>query len=550
MKKCKFLKLLNSLLYILMFLIIINNSLGYLDPDLGWHIKVGESIYQEQAVPHINHYNFVFSDNDNFWVDHEWLSNLLTYLIYDNFGYLSLTLFFALILFFTLLILNQFIFNKISSQPIFKTLLIILEIILIKGILPSSGIRIQELSWLFFILLLLIIYNFEDKVILKKKKPWLILGFLIPLFFLWTNSHGSFILGPVILFIYIIVKAGEIIIFKSNCKLKSFFDFSRTLEKQNILHLSLALILSSAISLINPYGLKLFDFLFIYSKNTAYLRIIAEWFSPFSFPLVPWNLIYLVIFLVVFIYFFIINKKKEELQFIRQPWNLALNLIFLILFLKSKRHFPLFFIVSFPSLVTILWSGIKNIFSNIKFNHNGKIDIFLKIFIITSIIISGMAILLKTNFHHRDPFKSFCGKYPCYAVNFLQKHHQKYLNKKLFNNYNWGGYLIHEYPEKQIFIDGRLPQKTLKNHSYIEEYLLFSSESEEIIKEKLDEYDIELVLISKETKKRLNWLEQILLFKNTKILVAKNNLKDFLNKDSNWILIYEDQTSIIYEKIN
>lgn len=127
MKKCKFLKLLNSLLYILMFLIIINNSLGYLDPDLGWHIKVGESIYQEQAVPHINHYNFVFSDN-------------------DNFGYLSLTLFFALILFFTLLILNQFIFNKISSQPIFKTLLIILEIILIKGILPSSGIRIQELS--------------------------------------------------------------------------------------------------------------------------------------------------------------------------------------------------------------------------------------------------------------------------------------------------------------------------------------------------------------------------------------------------------------------
>lgn len=419
-----------------MFLIIINNSLGYLDPDLGWHIKVGESIYQEQAVPHINHYNFVFSDNDNFWVDHEWLSNLLTYLIYDNFGYLSLTLFFALILFFTLLILNQFIFNKISSQPIFKTLLIILEIILIKGILPSSGIRIQELSWLFFILLLLIIYNFEDKVILKKKKPWLILGFLIPLFFLWTNSHGSFILGPVILFIYIIVKAGEIIIFKSNCKLKSFFDFSRTLEKQNILHLSLALILSSAISLINPYGLKLFDFLFIYSKNTAYLRIIAEWFSLFSFPLVPWNLIYLVIFLVVFIYFFIINKKKEELQFIRQPWNLALNLIFLILFLKSKRHFPLFFIVSFPSLVTILWSGIKNIFSNIKFNHNGKIDIFLKIFIITSIIISGMAILLKTNFHHRDPFKSFCGKYPCYAVNFLQKHHQKYLNKKLFNNYN------------------------------------------------------------------------------------------------------------------
>lgn len=78
--------------------------------------------------------------------------------------------------------------------------------------------------------------------------------------------------------------------------------------------------------------------------------------------------------------FFIINKKKEELQFIRQPWNLALNLIFLILFLKSKRHFPLFFIVSFPSLVTILWSGIKNIFSNIKFNHNGKIDIFKNLY--------------------------------------------------------------------------------------------------------------------------------------------------------------------------
>ena len=553
MKKESFLNLLNSLLYLVVFLLIINNSLSYLDPDLGWHIKVGEEIYQSQSVPSVNHYNFVFSGDDNHWVDHEWLSNLLVYFVYNNFGYLTLSLFFALILFSTLLILNRFISKRISSLAIFKTFLISLELLLLKGLLPSSGIRVQEISWLFFSLLLLILFNFEERVLQKKKKPYLILGLFIPLFFLWTNLHGSFFLGPITVFIYLITKVGEIIIVQSSTvflkKLKSFFNLSRTLERKNIFHLIFFLILGSAACILNPYGLKLFSFLFVYGKNSAYLSIIQEWFSPLSLPLNFWNLLYLVIFLVLFLYFFISTRKKEKLQMILSPWNLVLNLVFLILFIKSRRHFPLFFIVSFPSLAAILWIEIKNFFPNTGLLCHKKTDLFLKIFIITSITISGSSLLLSAKFN-QNPFRFFCKDYPCYAVDFLKNQEEKYSDKKLLNDYNWGGYLIYEYPERKIFIDGRLPQKTFKNHSYVEEYLLFFSNSDDLIKEKLDEHEIELVLLPKRDLLKLTWLEQKLLSSKVKFLARKDKLKDFLDKESAWTLVYQDQASLIYEKTN
>ena len=38
-----------------------------------------------------------------------------------------------------------------------------------------------------------------------------------------------------------------------------------------------------------------------------------------------------------------------------------------------------------------------------------------------------------------------------------------YKRQKIFNNYGWGGYLIRVWPEKELFIDGRLPQYQYNN---------------------------------------------------------------------------------------
>ena len=36
--------------------LILHNSFSYLDPDFGWHYAVGREIWQNQAVPHLEHH--------------------------------------------------------------------------------------------------------------------------------------------------------------------------------------------------------------------------------------------------------------------------------------------------------------------------------------------------------------------------------------------------------------------------------------------------------------------------------------------------------------
>jgi hypothetical protein len=549
MRKINFITLLTILFYILFFVLILKNSLSYLDPDFGWHLKVGEEIYKTREIPNINHYNYIFPDSDNFWVDHEWLSNLLTYLSYNNLGYFGVNIIFALIFLIILIIINNFLIKNLNNNRKLILPLFIIEIFALKGIMPHSGIRIQEISWLFLLLFLIIIYYFEKNSLLNKKNNFKILFFLVPLLYLWANLHASFLLGIAILFFYLIIKIIEKIILKYKNKFTKFitkiFNFDTALKGKDLAIYFFIFLLSSLSTLLTPYGLKLFEFLYVYGNNTAYLKKISEWLPQFSYPFMYWQLLYIGITLSVWLLIVLYNKDKEKYKKILTPWNCALNLLFLILAIKSKRHFPLFFIISLPTLIYFINTDFKNLLDIGKIKDK-LIDFLIKLFLITTIIVVILSISLKINFK-TDAFTSFCNKYPCKAVNFLKNNQEKYTSYNLFNNYTWGGYLIYVYPEKKLFIDGRLPQKTLKDHSYIEEYFLFLYSDEEIIKKMVEEYDINLFLLSKPEKIKINFLDKLIFrlkesdFKDSALLI-------FLNDNSDWTKVYEDEISIIYEK--
>ncbi len=544
MKKIKFTTILTILFYILFFVLMLENSLSYLDPDFGWHLKVGEEIYKSKEVPNINHYNYIFPDSDNFWVDHEWLSNLLTYLSHDNLGYFAINIIFALIFLSILIIINNFLIKNLNDNHKLILPLFIIEILALKGIMPHSGVRIQEISWLFLLLVLIIIYYFE-----KKKNNWKILLWLIPLIYLWANLHASFLLGIAILFFYLIVKITEKIILKYKNKFTNFitktFHFKNIPEKRDLFIYSIIFLLSSLTTLLTPYGLKLFEFLYVYGNNTAYFKKIAEWLPQFSYPFMYWQLFYIGMTLSVWLLIILYNKEKGKYKKILTPWNCFLNLLFLILAIKSKRHFPLFFIISLPTLIYFINIDFKNLLNFVK-AKNKLTDIFIKLFLIITIITVILSGSLKINFK-TNAFTSFCYKYPCQAVNFLKDNQEKYVSYNLFNDYTWGGYLIYIYPEKKLFIDGRLPQKTLKNHSYIEEYYLFTSSEKEIIESKIQEYDIKLFLLSKPEKIKIKFLDK-LIFRLKESDFKDNALLIFLENNPDWIKAYEDEISVIYEK--
>ena len=112
-QKIKFRHIYWGFFYLAIFSYILFNSFNYLDPDLGWHLRVGENILTEKAVPGPDYYNYTLEGQN--WIDHEWLSDLITFLIYNNFGYIILSLFFALIFFSTLIILHAFAYYNFAD---------------------------------------------------------------------------------------------------------------------------------------------------------------------------------------------------------------------------------------------------------------------------------------------------------------------------------------------------------------------------------------------------------------------------------------------------
>ena len=61
-----------------------------------------------------------------------------------------------------------------------------------------------------------------------------------------------------------------------------------------------------------------------------------------------------------------------------------------------------------------------------------------------------------------------------------------YHDLRIFNNYGWGGFLIKTWPEKELFIDGRVPIMEVNGQSFLEEYYDFFTQ--EKVESKLNEY--------------------------------------------------------------
>lgn len=522
--KIKFIYLFWIVFYFFIFALLLKGGFSYLDPDLGWHLRVGEEISRSKQVPKINNLNFSYTGS---WVDHEWLSNYLIHQIYSNFGYISLVFVFALIILFVLILLNYF------TQKAFKdkTPFFIIASLQLAGVLASMshfGVRVQELSLLFLLILLIIINKYN------KKRHWKYLLALLPLFFIWANLHASFLLGLGILLAFIIVKAVEP--WLSNRK-KSFFLLDKS-KQLNSFHLSIFTVfslLSLIITFLTPYGFSLYTFLGGYS-NRAYLSLISEWLPLYNIPLNYLQLLYTSIAALALISLLYLSfKRRKEIDL----WVLFISTVFLVLALSSRRHFPLFFIASFPLLAISYGRFFKKIELIRPYRLYLKVITIVLLLLLTSVQFIGLKFI-------KNPFEYFCDSYPCVALNFLELN-PKYLEGNLFNNYAWGGYLNYKL-EKKIFIDGRLPQVKLANHTFIEEYADF-------FKEKIDKpallnyYKIETVLIPATNKKlKLSQIERWLFNIKDESLQYNNYLRQYLSSSDEWDLVYCDHLSHIYSR--
>jgi len=519
-KNLKFVNIFWPIFYLLIFLILLKNGFSYLDPDLGWHLKAGEEAFLNRAAPTANLYNYTYTGD---WVNHEWLSDVALYRLYETVGYEFIVILFALLIVMTLVLLNIFIY-KSARIKILWSILAGLQLFGLMASLPHLGVRLQEFAWLFVLLILMIIHYYQ------KTENWRYLLFLPIIFLTWANLHGSFLMGFFLLGSFWALQIFLQFYFKSRFANKIILE--RGISWLAIKIFSVFILFSFLATLINPYYLGLYEFLSGYS-NSAYLSLIREWLPQSNFPFHYDQLIYLALGIIAALFYSIDRfRAKKSLD----VWSLFLVLIFLFLAFKSRRHFPLFFVLTLPFLV------------NFNSEFFGRVKIFYKRLLLAlvffCIILIGAEQLIITKFTD-NPFQAYCYKYPCGAVEFL-KDNPSYLKYNVFNSYIWGGYLIWNLPEKKIFIDGRLPQVNFAGQSFVEEYSeFFKSKINQ--KEKLKNYDIRLILIeSRDYDLVARKWEKIFFNIKDEDLKAHNGLRVYLEESSSWRVIYEDQTAKIY----
>lgn len=512
------------LFYLFFFGLILSYSLSYLDPDFGWHLKVGQEIAQTGAVPHLNNYNYTFTGS---WVDHEWLSNFLVYQIYSRFGYLALNVALAALIIIVLFILNLFIRSTVSKN-ISPVLLMGLEGLGIIASLPHFGVRIQEVALLFLLVLLIIIYFYN------KTKDWRLLVALPLCLYVWASLHASFLIGFFIVFAFVFIKLAETVIYRFWRFAR--WDFSQSLSYREIGLFSASAVLSLGATFFTPYRAELYAFLGGYG-NTVYFSYIDEWLSQFSFPFYYWQLAYLaLVCLALLIYLYDIYHRRNW-KF--NVWKFFIVSLFFGLAFKSRRHFPLLFISSLPFLAEIY-------FVSLRAKKLNKVNIWLSGYLLGCFFLITFSQFLQIK-AVSNPFTGFCRDYPCGAVEFL-KSKPAYANYNIFNNYGWGGYLIAVYPEKKLFIDGRLPQVNFSGHTFLEEYLEFSKKGGSPASQ-IAKYDIKLVLLptSSHNLTAKPWEKFIFGIKDSD-LVAVNRFRDYLLISPDWQRVYYDPVASVFIK--
>lgn len=514
----KFFLFSNILFWLTIFITFFVTGISNLDPDFAWHLKVGQDIAINKQVPMIETY--IFPTLGESWVDHEWLSNLLLFLIYNlfgKFGYWALGLIFASIATFTLFLVSKmtrvYFLSKLHRWDFFflNSLFLLLGF---HSLIRAYGIRLQIFTWLFFVLCFMFYFK------ISKEKKWGYLFAFPTLFGFWANLHGTFVLGLAIALCLLVL------IFWENQKAKlRIWTFSSAIA-------------SVIITLFTPYGIEIWKLVVgEYTQNTTYLEKIFEWLPLYAAPYIEWYTTFYISFIFIIFLFSVITKKlvlKKNFLF-----YYCFLLIMLIASVKARRFVSMFILCSFPFAV----------FATAQlFNRKIIKQWFGWLVVITTIPI----LVYQTYFISTVPFDLLTqntSMSPYNAVEFLKKD-PLLKNYRSFNNYGWGGYLVWMYPEKLHFIDGRMPQKQLPSGiSLIEEYHEFY-ESPDKTKEKMEQYNMKVALIPQKQsfEKSLPYLEKFILKYLFSIdlneLDKIDPLREYL--ETNWKKVYEDNISIVY----
>ncbi|MGH7844359.1 MAG: hypothetical protein ACREQW_04190 [Candidatus Binatia bacterium] len=393
------------------------------DSSTGFHIRAGELMWESMSI--LRHDVFSFRFPPLPWTAHEWLAEVIMALIHRGFGLTGVVVFFAFLIALTYYVLFRMAVKGRKN--------IILGVMVVVLVMVSSQIHWLARPHAFSFVLTAIWYAILDEYQTGQRNR---LFWLPAIMLLWVNLHGGFMLGFMLLGLYLACNVAGIIFGTASATQESLPKAKR---------LALVVLACLASALINPAGYEILLFPFRLVGDQFLMDNIMEYASPDFHGTVPFRyLLYLTIAI------FGISTMPVTLV------ELGLILLLTHMALYGVRYIPLFGIIAAPILVRHGHFILER--------AKGKwIDAFKalaeKIAVSNALsrphlwaACGGIGVILyaaaaQVNYQF-DPEKK-----PVAAVEFLKKTN---LRGNMFNSDAFGDYLIYAtWPQYRVFVDGR-----------------------------------------------------------------------------------------------
>ena len=384
----------------------------FVDPDVWWHIKVGATLLSTHRFPTTDPYSFTAPGSP--WIAYEWLGEVLLAAVHRTWGLRGLVALDFVIASAILLSLYALATLRCgNSKAAFVTCVVLVPLAYL-----SCSLRPQMLGYLFLVLTLIVLERFRQG---HAGGLWL----LPPLFLVWVNTHGSFVLGLFALGVY--WASGLVDIHWGDLA-------SRLWTPGERLRLELVALLSLIALTITPYGTEVC----LYPLNMAFSQPInvgniQEW-QPMMFGEFFGKL-----FLALLLGFVLAQVT------LRPTWRLEEFVLFLAGVAAACLHVRFILILvpfSTPLFAVILARGIPP--------YEPAKDKPALNAILMAVVVAGIVWFFPSRARLESIMEE---KWPVRAVAYLKQHPAP---RPMYNTYGYGGYLIWQLDgQNKVFIDGR-----------------------------------------------------------------------------------------------
>jgi hypothetical protein len=396
------------------------------DSDMGGRLAVGKLFLENGHMPRVD--PFAYTPTLPLWVDHVWLTGVVFYLLQALGGDA------AIIVAKTLLGLGVLGFvwatarlNGARTLPLMAALAVAMPVIGY-GMMP----RAQVFTYFLFAMWLYLLERYRHD---GQTSPLL----LLPVTMLaWANLHGGFLAGLGLLALY---AAGNVH------------------DRRRFTALSATLVVSTLVTLLNPYGLNYWRYLL--DAVTMHRPDVNEWARP------PFAVAYLQFWTLVATALYALARGAR-----RRALSLSATLavaVTLVISVRSARHMPLFAICACSFLPGLWPGGADRASAGISPRRSRSLDWAIAACLVAAIAfqIVGLFVLDgPAEFRYPDQATGVENlvTYPVEAVRYAREH-------KLWGNlavpFNWGEYAIWQlYPDCRVSMDGRYetayPQRTVE----------------------------------------------------------------------------------------